>query len=113
MNDDICYINKLYRRIWKSDRINDLDLPRSDVFFVQRGIKERYDEDYSLEHIRVSMWLEGHLPVKDIRKIPQWYIDKYMGGKCNFEAVKRQVRYRRQQRLQEAAACISEESKQN
>ena len=72
MNNDICYIDKLYRRIAKSDRTNDLDLPRSDVFFVRRGIEEVYGESYSLEHVRISMWLEGHLPVKDIRIIPEW-----------------------------------------
>lgn len=106
------YLERLYRRIQKSDRINDLDLPRSSVFYVKRAIQERTGEEYSVEHVRIAMWLEGELPVSDVRKIPNWYVNKYMGGKCDFTLICSQVRILRRKKLEEAAKLASEEEGQ-
>jgi len=106
------YLERFYSRIQKSDRVNDLDLPRSSVFYVKEAIQARTGEDYPIEHVKISMWLEGHLPISDVRKIPNWYINKYMDGKCDFITICNRVKILRRSRLEEAAKLASAEEGQ-
>jgi len=78
--DTSTYLYKLSKRLWKSSDIQNLGIPNSTVFFVRSAIYERTGVLYSPEHVRISLWLEGHLPPREVTSIPKWYIDDYMGG---------------------------------
>jgi len=84
---------RFYERIRTSNNIKDVHVPRRDVFYVRYKIYEDTGEWYSTEHVEISMWLEGMLPLDEIRKIPKWYVDQYMGGaEVDFEQLKKQIK---------------------
>lgn len=33
---------------------------------------------YSLEHVSIALWLEGHLPLDEIKEIPEWYWEQHL-----------------------------------
>ena len=74
-------LEKLYDRLASSNRISDLCLPPSSAFYVRQALADRLGEDYSLEHVTVALWLEGYISPDSIRRIPDWYVEKYMNGK--------------------------------
>lgn len=73
-------LEKLYARLASSNRMSDLRFPSSDVYYVRAAIFERTGTLYSVEHVLVSMYLEGYFPPESLNKIPKWYVDKFMGG---------------------------------
>ena len=80
MVQDLEVLSRFYRRILKSPNLSGVFIPRSDVHYVRNAIHERTGELYELEHVAIAMWFEGFLPVNEIAKIPDWYVDKYMNG---------------------------------
>lgn len=87
------YIVKFYERLRSSNNIASVHVPRRDVYYVRFKIFEDTGEWYDAEHVEISMWLEGMLPLDEVKKLPQWYIDKYMGGaEVDFEQLKKQIR---------------------
>lgn len=78
--DTSTYLYKLSKRLWRSSNAEGLGIPTSDVFFVRWAIYEQTGKLFSPEHVQISMWLEGHLPPKELKTIPKWYVDDYMGG---------------------------------
>jgi len=74
------YLYKLSRRLWVSSRADGLGIPISDVFYTRWAIYERTGVLYTPEHVKISMWLEGGLPVGEVDSIPEWYVKSYMGG---------------------------------
>ena len=87
MNSDQELLPRFYKRVLKSPNLAGIFIPRSDVHYVRRAIYERTGEWFTLEHVSISMWLEGYLPPNEISKIPDWYVDKYMKG-CYPDMVK-------------------------
>lgn len=72
-----------YERVSKSNNLEDLGIPPSEVFYVRKALEERTGVCYTLEHVECSLYLEGRLsPDKHfLTSLPQWYVDKYMEGK--------------------------------
>lgn len=89
--DTTTYLYKLSKRLWKSSNISDLGIPNSFVFFVRWAIYERTGELFTPEHVRISLWLEGHLKPDEIKEIPQWYKAKYQMEDCSFSDLKVKV----------------------
>ena len=43
------------------NKLKNLHIPMSDVFYVQKAIEARTGHKYTLDHIERAMYLEGHL----------------------------------------------------
>ena len=101
-------ILRFYRRVRNSNKISDIDLPSSSIWYVRAAIEARYGVTYTVEHVQISAWLEGMIPVGCVTRIPSWYVQKYMGGvEPNFSELKRQVRIKYDARQQ--ALALAEE----
>jgi len=84
---------KFYDRVRVSNNIASVHLPRRDVFYVRFKLFEDTGIWYNLEHVEISMWLEGMLPLNEITAIPKWYVEKFMGGvEVDFRHIKEQVK---------------------
>lgn len=44
-----------------SNRLQQVHIPKSDVFYVRNAIFETKGEWYTLDHVERAMYLEGHL----------------------------------------------------
>jgi hypothetical protein len=75
-------LERFYERVSKSNNLEGLDIPPSCVFYIRRAIEEKTGILYDLEHVEVSLFLEGgvdpdkHFPTA----LPKWYVDKYLNG---------------------------------
>ena len=49
-----------------SYRLQNLHIPRSDVFYVREAIQAHTGELYSLDRVERAMYLEGHLDRRDV-----------------------------------------------
>lgn len=88
-------LERFYERLAKSDKLEGLDIPPSSVFYVRRAIESATGLCYDLEHVEVSLFLEGLInPDKHfLGGIPQWYTDKYLGGvKPDMEELRNRLR---------------------
>jgi hypothetical protein len=100
MTNDFVILRKFYQRALKSENLTGVFIPRSDVHYVRRAIYERTGEWYELEHVVISMWLEGCIPPNDVTSIPEWYVTKYMEGKMpQFSELKEEVVKKYKERL--------------
>lgn len=81
VNDDV--LGKFYKRIAERGTVSLSGVPESTVFFVRRGIESKSGVLYPLEHVAISLFLQGRLDPDKYYKngLPQWYVDKYLGGK--------------------------------
>jgi hypothetical protein len=85
-------LEKLYYRLASSGNISDLRFPSADVFYVRAAILARTGSLYPVEHVLVSMYLEGYLPPESLNKIPKWYVDQFMGGEApNMQDLKERI----------------------
>lgn len=92
MDEDQRAIRKFYSTLVNTDRIEANTLFHSKVYYSRWALWERTGVWYTLDHVNTSMWLEGFLPVDEVESIPDWYVDKFMGGKAPDMAVlKKQV----------------------
>lgn len=83
MSQDPDVLTHFYDKLRKQSRLSSMDIPESKVFFVRRAISDATGVCYSLEHVTVSLYLEGELnPDKYFPEaLPRWYVDRYLGGK--------------------------------
>lgn len=61
-------IEEFYEAIANEDekRLNRVHIPLSDVFYVRQKIFVDTGVWYDLDHVERAMYLEGHLPRKDV-----------------------------------------------
>ena len=82
-------IKACYERIARTEQTNSSDLPHSSVYYTRWVIWEKTGVWFTIEHVKVSMWLEGLVNPEDVKVIPEWYIKKYLGGvKPNMEVLR-------------------------
>lgn len=76
-------LQKFYDNLNSQASLTSMGIPPSKVFFVRRAIEDATGVCYSYEHVYCSLFLEGYLnPDKHFTNgLPQWYVDKYLGGK--------------------------------
>ena len=48
------------------NKLKNLHIPMSDVFYVQKAIEARTGHKYTLDHIERAMYLEGHLDASQV-----------------------------------------------
>jgi hypothetical protein len=75
-------LEKTYKLLLKNQgrTIDPADLPHSSVFYIREALSNRHGTNYLLEHVQISLWLEGFLPRDCVKRIPDWYIKDYMKG---------------------------------
>ena len=49
------------------NKLKNLHIPMSDVFYVQKAIEARTGHKYVLDHIERAMYLEGHLDASQVK----------------------------------------------
>jgi len=82
-------VKRFYERLRTSERIADLEIPHSHAYYARYAIYERTGNWYSVDHVQIAMCLEGLLNPDDLKTIPAWYVQKYMGGvEPNLEELK-------------------------
>ena len=74
-------IARVYAKLFASDNPPNLRIPHSSVYYVRWKMWEDTGIWYSIEHVEVSMFLEGAISPHSLTLIPDWYVGKYMGGK--------------------------------
>lgn len=80
MVDTQSALYKFYRRLVRSNNYSDIQIPPAEAHYVSTAIFDRTGEKYGAEWVWISMWLEGVVNPDEISKIPEWYLEKYMGG---------------------------------
>ena len=50
-----------------ANKLKNLHIPMSDVFYVQKAIEARTGHKYTLDHIERAMYLEGHLDASQVK----------------------------------------------
>jgi hypothetical protein len=102
-------IERFYRRLRKSNKISDLDLPSSTIWFARAAIEVRTGVRYDIEHVQIAAWLEGMIPPESVSRIPEWYVNKFMNGVTpNFRELKRIVTDLYNARQKALAAAVPE-----
>ena len=61
------------------NKLKNIHIPMSDVFYVQKAIEARTGHKYVLDHIERAMYLEGHLDASQVKD------PKRQRGFCSFE----------------------------
>ena len=61
-------IEEFYDALVSGDaaRLKSVHIPKSDVFYVRAAIEADTGIRYSLDHVERAMYLEGHLPRRDV-----------------------------------------------
>ena len=72
-------LTKFYNHVSRTESLKGLDIPTSKVFFVRRAIADATGISYTLQHIEIALFLEGHLdPDKYfLDGLPEWYVVQY------------------------------------
>jgi hypothetical protein len=95
------FYSNYYARARNSNNLQGLHVPLSDVYYVKAKISEDTGVDYSAEHVEISMWLEGLLPVMEVKALPDWYVDEFLGGvEPDFAVLQQEVKAKYRVRME-------------
>tara|TARA_R110002012_G_scaffold299011_1_gene497747 strand:- start:80 stop:328 length:249 start_codon:yes stop_codon:yes gene_type:complete len=61
------------------NKLKNVHIPMSDVFYVQKAIEARTGHLYPLDHIERAMYLEGHLTAHQVKD------PKRKRGYCSYD----------------------------